>query len=375
MVAVAFCIVAAEIDFTVRNQVPANRDFIEYWAAEQGLVHHANPYDWAATLQEQRSVGLVNGRPEFWYSPPADLILALPFGYVSARTGLLLWMPFNFALLSVSIWMLWCLHGKPNSLLYLLGFLFAPELVCIQAGQISFFFLFGIMLFLTFHESKPWLAGAALLPCTLKPHLFLAFGVALILWIVVRKAYGILGGFLAAIAAGTAITFCYDPHAWSQYSAMMKSEGMLHEFVPTLSETLRYMIDRDAVWLQFVPCVLGSCWAVWYFWSRRGCWNWMDHGLLLLLVSALCRPYGWIFDESVLMPAVMTGVIRARQSGRSLWPIAIIGALALFEAFQSVKITSTLYLWTTPAWLAWYLNATWPKAAPAGQALGNPSAA
>ena len=90
----------------------------------------------------------------------------------------------------------------------------------------------------------------------------------------------------------------------------------------------------------------------------------MDHGLLLLLVSALCRPYGWIFDESVQLPAVLTGVIRAWQSRRSLWPIGIMGAVALFEAFQSVKITSKLYLWTTPAWLAWYLYATWPKVRP-----------
>ena len=42
--------------------------------------------------------------------------------------------------------------------------------------------------------------------------------------------------------------------------------------------------------------------------------------MLLLLVSVMCRPYGWFFDETVLLPAVMTGVFRAKESGRSLIP-------------------------------------------------------
>jgi hypothetical protein len=139
---------------------------------------------------------------------------------------------------------------------------------------------------------------------------------------------------------------------------------MLNEYVATLSVNLRFLIDRRAVWLQFVPCVTACVWAGWYFWTRRSHWSWMDEGLLVLLVSAMCRPYGWFFDESVLLPAVLTGIVRSRKSDRSLWPIALVAGAALMEAFEGVDVASSSYLWTAPAWLACYVYATMDRDVP-----------
>lgn len=357
IVAAGFCFVAAILAFSLRNTNPGGWDFIEYWAAEQQLIHGANPYDPAAILRIEQASGFDKARPEFWYSPPAALFMALPLGLLSAKTGLILWVIVLFACLSVSLRLLWRLNGSPDTLLFLLGYLFAPVLICLQAGQISIFFLLCLVLFLYFRESWPFAAGAVLLPCTLKPHLFLPFAIALLLWVVSRKAFRVLAGFLFSLVAGSALTFCFDPHIWSQYSQMMRTEGMLYEFVPTLSEMLRLLIDRNAVWLQFLPVGAGCIWAIWYFWTRRSKWDWMDHGLVVILVSGLCRPYGWFFDESILLPAVLTGVIRARESGRSLLPIGIVAGAALLEVIGSAKIASQAYLWTSPAWLGCYLYA------------------
>ena len=263
-----------------------------------------------------------------------------------------------FAALSASLWILWQLHGCPDALFYLLGYLFAPVLVCMQAGQISILLLFGIMLFLYFVESRPWLAGVALFPLVLKPHLFLPFVVGLFLWVLSRRAYGILAGFFIAVGIGLALTFVVDPHAWLQYRQMMETQGALSQALPTLSHVLQRLVDRNALWLQFVPEAAACVWAVWYFRKQQEQWKWMDQGLLLLLVSSVCRPYGWFFDESVLLPAILTGVLVARQAGRSLWPIAILGTVALVEGFGHVQVTSWWYIWTAPAWLLWYLYAT-----------------
>jgi hypothetical protein len=358
IVAIGFLFLAAVVTIAFSKTNPGGKDFIEYWAVEQGLVHCARPYDDATILGIERAAGFKLQRPEFWYSPPPALVLALPLGYLGAKMGLIAWTLFHFACLAASLWLLWRLHGRPDTLLVLFGFVFAPVVICLEAGQISIFFLLAVVLFLSFHESRPFLAGVALLPCILKPHFFLPFAVVLLLWIVARRAYAVLAGFLVALLASFCLVVSFDRHIFSEYRQMMAKEGMLNEYVATLSVSLRFLVDRHAVWLQFVPAALACVWAIWYFWTRRDRWRWMDQGLLVLLVSAMCAPYGWFFDESVLLPAVLTGVLRARATGRPLWPIALAAAAALIEVQQEVSVMSPFYLWTTPVWAAWYVYAS-----------------
>jgi hypothetical protein len=87
----------------------------------------------------------------------------------------------------------------------------------------------------------------------------------------------------------------------------------------------------------------------------------MQAGLLALLISVLCAPYAWIFDEAVLLPALLFGVYRAIESKRSLLPIVAICSVGLVEYFRCFSISTHWYTWTTPAWLAWYLYATAAK--------------
>jgi hypothetical protein len=135
----------------------------------------------------------------------------------------------------------------------------------------------------------------------------------------------------------------------------------MDEIVPTLSEVFRLLVHRDAVWLQFLPQAAGCGWALWYFWTRRSRWSWMDQGLLLLLVSVLCAPYALLTDEAMLLPAVLAGIYRADDSGRSLLPFGLVAGVAMIEVFAKIPMTSVFYLWTVPAWLAWYLYATGNK--------------
>ena len=227
-----------------------------------------------------------------------------------------------------------------------------------MAGQIGIFLLLGLSLFLLWHETRPFLAGAALLPMTPKPHLFLPIALVLLLWAILRRRPSIFVGLLTAMAASFALVLAFDPHAWSQYSAMLHSNLMGDRFAPTLSAYLRWDIAPAAVWLEYLPTALAAVWAVGYFWSRRARWDWLHHGLLVVLVGVMCAPYAWLTDEAALLPAVLIGVYRARSSGRSLIPIALFAAVALVELNANVRITSWYYTWTSPAWLAWFVYAT-----------------
>ncbi|MGA7859619.1 MAG: glycosyltransferase family 87 protein [Terracidiphilus sp.] len=366
--AVGLLFVAGVFAMSLTDKDVADRDFVQYWAAERQLVQGANPYDGAAILRIEQSVGLKRDEPFITFSPPVAFFFALPIGLMSAKTGLIVWLSTLFACLAASLGLLWRLHGCPDSLLYLFGFLFPPAVMCLKAGQIGIFMLLGVVLFLTFHKSRPFLAGAALLPCALKPHLFVPVAVVLILWEASRKSYRVLTGFVTTLLCSSGLVLLFDRHVWSHYAQMMSSERILHQFVPTLGAVMRMHVDADAGWLQFIPEIVCCGWAVWYFWTRRKVWNWMDQGLLLMIVAVACAPYAFFTDESIVLPAVLTGVMQAIHTRRSLLPIVAIAGAALIEVFRSVQIMSPYYLWTTPAWIAWYLYATRGKRLPADAA-------
>jgi hypothetical protein len=141
---------------------------------------------------------------------------------------------------------------------------------------------------------------------------------------------------------------------------MMQAENLRDLWMPTLSMVVRLLIDRQAAWLQFIPAVLGCAWALKYFWANREHWDWAEHGSPLLLGSVMVAPRAWFSDEVILLPAILFGLYRAVRRGRGLVPFGCIAGAALLEVVAGAGLSSPWYLWTTPAWLLWYLYATRP---------------
>src|SRR5206468_8466320 len=109
-----------------------------------------------------------------------------------------------------------------NFAVKVLGYSFAPALVCIAVGQMALFVLLGLALFLRFHKSHPVCAGAALWLCLLKPQLFLPLGLVLCAWIWTRRQFQVLLGTAVAIGISAALISMLDPHCWIQYRGMMQ---------------------------------------------------------------------------------------------------------------------------------------------------------
>ena len=183
---------------------------------------------------------------------------------------------------------------------------------------------------------------------TLKPHLFLPFALVLLVWIVVSRSYRILAGGVAAFALGGLVTACIDPAAWSQYAYYMRTSVVTHEFTPCLGDLLRDSINPAAEWLAFVPAVLGCIWALAYFWPRRHTWDWLENGSLLMLVSLLVAPFGWIFDQSLAIPAdALRRVARPVPSSCSR-VLALIYLLIEFQIGLPVRAALALLISGSP---------------------------
>ncbi|HWE84548.1 MAG TPA: glycosyltransferase 87 family protein [Terracidiphilus sp.] len=322
------------------------RDYMEYWAAGHQLVHHADPYDFAAAYQLEKQNGMQTDEPRISFSPPVALEAELPLGWLGAKAGLIVWLMAELGCVLVSIWLLWRLCGRPDSRLQLLGLAFAPVVACQMSGQIGAFFLLCLVLFLEFHRTRPFLAGVALMPFALKPHLVVPFAIALVIWCLVSRSFAVIAGGTCALAASCAASLAIDPHAWKQYSRMLASFPLVDWFVPTVGMALRFWIHPSARWLGYIPEAGACAWAAWYAWKHRGQWDWMKHGQLVMAVSVACAPYSWISDQCVILPAVLAVLWAAARSNRALLLFLLINGVMLTELFMLPTMTSHWYIWS-----------------------------
>jgi hypothetical protein len=341
-----------------KNAVNA-RDYIEYWASGQQLVHHGDPYDGPSLLPVERAGGLPDGVDVIITpNPPTSLPLMLPLGFVSAMDGSRLWSLLLFASFVASVRMVRAMHGSPKNYLHWLGYSFAPAIVCLARGQVGLLILLGLVLFLRLYRTRPWLAGASLWLCALKPHLFLPFGVVLVAWVIASRSYKVLLGAGGAIALSAAMMTYVDHGVWTEYTRSMNAQRLDKIAMPCLSHLLRQSISPDSLWLQYVPAAVGCIWALAYFRRHKDDWDWWEHGSLVVLVSVLVAPYTWLIDQTILILALLHAVYVSR-SRAVIAMLALASAAIQLSPFVVQELThSVLYAWTAPAWLAIYLVAT-----------------
>ena len=285
---------------------------------------------------------------------PFALPLVMPLGFVGVRVGALLWTLILVSCLAISTWMLRRMYGNPANYFHWLALSFAPATICILSGQTTLFSLLGLVLFLRLHDTRPFQAGLALWLCILKPHLFLPFGLVLLVWIILNKAYRIVAGLAVAVAVSCGLAWLIDPSAWRDYSTMMRTAGVATDYIPCFfpacqtqpSDALASLCARSHRLHLGLGLFLASPQFMGLGAGREPA----------MLVSLLAAPYIWIYDQCLAIPALLDGAYRARS--RPL--IAIIALLSLpivIGLMCAIRITSPLYLWTTPAWLIWYLFA------------------
>jgi hypothetical protein len=331
------------------------RDFVIYWATGQQLMHHGNPYDPNAVAWTEKCAGYP-AQGSIMRNPPWALPLTVPLGLTSAPMASLPWSMVMLGLLIVSARIVWKIHGEPGNHLQWLGYCFPLALECAMVGQTSILVLLGLVLFLRLHCTRPFWAGASLWFRTLKPHLLLPFGVALIAWIICRRNWRVLSGAATAISVSCLLTVYLDPLAWVQYLHWARSSGIQSEFIPSLSYFLCRIIAPDARWIALVPCALASMWALSYFWKRRRHWDWNEDGNLLILVSILVAPYSWMYDQTLVIPALLAGAFRSKSQGL-MAVLCIVYLLIDVQPFWSVRLQWLLNVWPPVFWLAWYLCA------------------
>jgi Glycosyltransferase family 87 len=326
----------------------AQRDFIEYWSAAKLLTHHENPYAQARVFALERGAGYNGKRPVMVRMPPWSLFMVLPLALLSSWHAWLLWSGLLVIALIICVRALQARLSPGDRTFTIFAYSFTPVLACCVASQTGIFLLLGYVLFLAWQESRPRLAGAALLLPLAKPHLFLLMFPAFIIWSFYGRRWKVIQGGVISLLIATFIPLGLDLKVFSQYWAGMGAEHIPQDFVPNMAGILRLLLGLPFASV-FLPLAFAVPWGLWYAWTRRRTWNWATHGAVLLLISLFVSPYSWFTDEVLAIPAVLPAVLRGGRS--RLLCYAIVNAITLLMISAQIPLSSGMYAWTSVAWV------------------------
>jgi hypothetical protein len=191
----------------------------------------------------------------------------------------------------------------------------------------------------------------------LKPHLVFLFGLAVLLWALERRRWGVLLACGLTLLAATAIPLACNPSVVEQYRATLGSHSPSEWATPTLGTALRLVFGVQHTWLQFAPTVAGLIWFLPYWCRYRRSWDWAEQTPLLLLVSFLTSFYGtWSHDYVVLLlPAVQIATWLVHCRRRTVLGLALLAYLAVSGVVLALPHELAL-IWLSSAVLLIYLG-------------------
>jgi hypothetical protein len=333
------------------NSRATSNDYIEYWSSAKLFLSGMNPYSSAEVLALEKAHGFLLDSPLIMLNPPWSLPLVAWLGFFSERVGLVLWILIAVGCLVTSISIL-----QVPSRYRVIALIFAPVTGTLLMMQSSPFLLLGWSIFLRYHRTRPFVAGAALSLMAIKPHLFLLVWIVLLLESICKKDVIPLLGFASSLAASSAVVTLRIPTVWQDYWTLIHGSSLANNYFPTLPTLLRVSINVHWAWLALLPSAVATAWAVIYYLRNRLNWSWRHHGMLVMFLAIITSPYGWISDQVVLLPALNEAI----SSGPRRYSMEIITVLNSV-AMVLICVRSKACMWLPLVWLLWYAYATSSK--------------
>jgi len=287
---------------------------------------------------------------ELKYAP--QLLEVIPFvrpSFYALFLAPLAWLPFGTAFWSwlavqgmvlVGTWAWAFRRWGADALIF--GSMYLPTSLGIAHGQdCVLIFLIVLGTFALAEREQHFLSGVVLGAGLIKFHLFLLWPVMLL----IERRWKMLISAILTLAVLTSIALPFDPRLLQHYHELATSPYM--ELFPSgIMWGPRMLLGGiGTFWIEFVPPVIGLIWFSFYWRKQKQTWNWTERLPLIITVSVLTSAYGWQFDQTLLLPAVIYLAAKiAKPFGRvpgnmvltytamncllmALWPFPTIGLL------------------------------------------------
>jgi hypothetical protein len=347
MIALLCCLPLFALRLALLLTPPQMFDFITYWASGRLYLTGGHPYSASAMLATERLQGWPYP-PMLTFCPPWALPILGIMAYPPFRPAQIAWFAISLALNCLSALGLWIYFDGERRrawIAILICATFIPMGGAELQGQITPLMLASLTGFLLCVRSdRYFVAGVLLLGLGFKPHLLYLVAVAILFWVVKKRAWTMLAG--AALSYGLAIVAALL-HNRNSLDYLGHTVNAAMEVSCGLGGVLRGIFGIQLLWLQFVPCILGSAWFLCYWAKHRHQWDWQVDLPLLLLVSVGTSPYYWYLDFILILPALIS--VAARGGYRTYFaPIAYLTTqILIYEAYRLSEA------WRSAAGLLW----------------------
>lgn len=333
------------------------RDFLEYWTAAKLLLPHKNPYSLPDAFWVQKSLGWDEPVPLMFASPPWALSYLAPLGLIrSYAIGWLFWVTMLTVSTAVSSRFLMHLYFGETQIpevsdsgfhRNLFAFTFYPSLLALKFAQTAPLLLLGLTGFLFFHcKQRLFRAGVFLSLTLIKPHLLYLIWIAVVLWCWRRRVWTPAISASLVTALLTTFALLIDPHAFRQYWEFVR--GPYLALNPSaIVAVLRNALKRQATFAwQFAPLSVGLIWFAYYWRKHRRQWNWTERMPALVTVCMLTTPYGWLFDQTLLVVPIIAfaGALARKEKRLPRNAVLLFTALNVVLIFGAMASSPWTYL-------------------------------
>ena len=257
-------------------------------------------------LSIEKEQGYSSSKPIMMWLPPTALILLKPFLIFNFKVSTLFFLAFNIIALITSGYLLQLTFDTESSSkkikfkTILASIIFLPAWDCINFGQVSIYLLLFLSLFIFFLKKENYtLAAITLIPLSLKPHLFIIFGLALLLWLYKNKEWKFFLTALTSLCFLITASYLQNSHSLLNWLEAI-SKGGVHgavttqEWMPaTIGTWLRIFLGQDQTYLMWIPTSIGMLYITLLDLKKDL--------LKIICISLTCTPYGWYYDQSIFL--------------------------------------------------------------------------
>ena len=286
-------------------------DFAAYWSASYLLLHGENPYDPGQMAAVQQSLENVyfeqNETVINAWNPPWLLIVLLPLAALPFDTAAFIWMWFNIALVGVCTSLCINLAGQPGTgrpfiWIFTACLFFGQTLLLLRVGQVSGLILIGIVAGIYCLRRASYApAGALLVLATIKPHISYLALAWIGWWILRNRKWSVLVGAGLTVVLSIALTTLLFPDYLHSYFSLLQNMGVSKWYTSTLWGFLEALTGQP-VFHWFGALLLPF---VFLLQPAKDQSDWLAKLSLILVMSISLAPYGFTFDQVMLLPAII----------------------------------------------------------------------